>query len=262
MSDTKEPDLPMVRVDNPFPLLDKMIERGTDPVALGQMMALAERWKEARAKEEFAVAMRACQEAMPVVVKDAKNLHTKSRYARLEEVNRVVKPCYTAHGFSISFGEADCPVEGHVRIIANVRHAGGCTEQYRIDMPMDGKGSQGSASAMNAPQAKVSTTTYGQRRLECMIFNVTVADEDTDGNVASEGELLTSAQIETINQLISELREMAAPFDHERFLAFMLGLEKGEERGKRTLADAPQERYGPGMESLTKKIIAAKARGK
>lgn len=258
MSDTKEPDLPMVRVDNPFPLLDKMIEKGSTPEALGKMMDLAERWKKARAEEEFATAMRDCQEAMPVVVKDAQNKHTNSRYARLEEVNKTIKPCYTGHGFSVSFGEADCPTAGMVRITADVRHSGGHSAPYRIDVPLDGIGSQGKANAMNAVQAKGSTVAYGRRYLICMIFNVTIADEDTDGQQDADDPRLTGTQIETINNLLADLEDLKQPADFHKFIAYMLDLEKGEERGDRGLGDAKNSRYGPGVEMLMLKIAKAK----
>jgi len=267
MSESKEvADQPMIRVDNPsmvrtdnpFPLLDKMIERGTDPVALGQMMALAERWKEARAKEEFAAAMRTCQEEMPVVVKDAENNQTRSRYARLEEVNKVIKPAYTKHGFSVSFGELqDAPI-GMVRVLADVRHSGGHSAPYRIDMPLDGVGAKGNANAMNPVQARGSTISYAKRYLLCMIFNVTIADEDDDAQGESDDPRLTQTQIETINGLTADLKDLNAPVDYERFLAYMLGLEKGEARGERTLADATNSMYGPGVEMLMLKIAKAK----
>jgi hypothetical protein len=41
---------------------------------------------------------------MPCVVKDRDNPFTKSRYATLENVNTVIRPVYTQHGFSLSYG--------------------------------------------------------------------------------------------------------------------------------------------------------------
>lgn len=262
MSESKEPaDLPMVRVDNPFPLLDKMIEKGSTPEALGKMMDLAERWKAARAVEEFSEAMRTCQQEMPVVVKDAKNEHTRSRYARLEEVNKVIKPAYTKHGFSVSFGELQDAPEGMVRILADVRHSGGHSAPYRVDMPLDGVGSQGKANAMNPVQARGSTISYAKRYLLCMIFNVTIADEDTDGQRDEDDPRLTSTQIETINNLLEDLKGLNAPADYERFLAYMLGLEKGDARGDRDLGHAKNSMYGPGVEMLMLKLAKAKKTG-
>jgi hypothetical protein len=260
MSETKEPDLPMVRVDNPFPLLDKMIERGTDPVALGQMMALAERWREARAKEEFAVAMRTCQEEMPVVVKDAQNKHTNSRYARLEEVNKVIKPAYTKHGFSVSFGELQDAPEGMVRILADVRHSGGHSAPYRVDMPLDGVGSQGKANAMNPVQARGSTISYAKRYLLCMIFNVTIADEDTDGNADDDDPQLTQSQIDTIAALLGELGGLDKGFKLHGFNKFMLDAES-DDLGGRSWQQSTNSHYGPAMEMLSLKIAKAKKVG-
>lgn len=253
-------DVPIVKVNNPLALIDKMIEKGTDPVALGKMMDLAERWKAARAVEEFAEAMTKCQRDMPIVVKDAKNNHTNSRYARLEEVNKTIKPCYTDHGFSVSFGESPEAPAGMVRILATTRHAAGHSAVSQIDMPLDGVGSQGGKSSMNVVQARGSTISYAKRYLVCMIFNVTIADEDNDAQ-GEDDPFLSDKQIEAINTLTSELQELGATHDNERFLAFMLQLEKGQPRGDLTLGDARQSQFSPAVEMLTRKIATAKKAG-
>lgn len=258
MSEPKPEELPLVRVDNPFPLLDKMIERGTSPEALGKMMDLAERWKEAKAKEDFAAAMTVCQREMPAVVKDADNPHTKSRFASLEAVNTTIKPCYTKHGFSIMFGEEDSPIQGCCRVVADLQHAGGFTKRFHADIPLDGTGIKGAAN-MTGTQGKGSTFAYGRRYLTLLIFNVTVAAEDTDGNYEDDPPL-TEKQIETINELICDLRDAGGTYDSGRFLAFMLALEKGEPVGDRTLGDAPNSMYGPGVENLLFKIKNARAK--
>jgi hypothetical protein len=262
MSDQKEPaELPLVRVDNPFPLLDKMIERGTDVVALGKMMDMAEHWKKMQAIEAFAAAMVRCQQRLPAIVRDAINKNTRSRYPKLETVNAAIVPVYTEEGFSVSFTEGQASLPGKIRIVAEVTHELGHVKSYWRDLTPDlGKGPQGGQLAMTPIQAEGSTDSYGRRYLLYLVFNLTVADEDNDGSAESGGELLTSTQIESMNELISEIRELGAPFDETKFLAFMLGLEKGEERGDRTLAHSPQDRYGPGMENLTFKLKNAKAR--
>jgi hypothetical protein len=90
--------------DNPLAMLSAALQSGQDPAKLEKLMDLADRWKAQQAAAEFAVAMTEAQAAMPCVVRDAVNAHTKKRYARLETVNSAIKPVYTAHGFSLSFG--------------------------------------------------------------------------------------------------------------------------------------------------------------
>lgn len=164
----------------PMSLLAIAVKDGHDPDRLRQLMDLQERWEKSQAVKEYAAAMHECQKAMPRIVRDKQNTHTKASYGSLEQVQRSAQPVYTAHGFSLSYGEADCPVANHKRTVCDVRHVGGHCERYHLDLPIDGAGS-GNRAAMNAVQGAISTTSYAQRRLLCMIFNITLTDEDDDG---------------------------------------------------------------------------------
>lgn len=169
-----------------------------DPERLGKMLDVYERLQEAEAKKQFAIAMHACQQKMPKVVKNATNKGTNTKYADLQNVQSIARPIYSSFGFSLCFGEADCPLEKHKRTICDVTHDKGHTRQYHIDLPVDGTGGGGNAiKGMNAVQGCISTTSYGQRRLTCMIFNIVVGDEDDDGQAA---EKVSEEQIATINE--------------------------------------------------------------
>jgi hypothetical protein len=201
----------------PLTLIEAAIEKGMDPDQLGKLMDLQERYERNRAVEAFNVAMNACQNEMPTVLRDAENTHTQSKYSRLETVMRTIKPVYTKHGFSLCFGTQDSPREGYMRVTADVRHVGGHCESHHLDVPLDGAGAKGGKISMNAVQACGSTTTYAQRYLAKMIFNITIADEDNDGM----GAFVSPEQIEEINRLIEEVKDSGKPFDFARFLAWL-----------------------------------------
>ncbi len=117
-------------------------------------------------------------------------------------MQRAAQPVYSTHGFSLSYGEADCPVATMKRTVCDVRHTGGHCERYHLDLPIDGIGAGGRATSMNAVQGAISTTSYAQRRLLCMIFNITLTDEDDDG----EGNaVVTSEQAEQIEEWLTSL---------------------------------------------------------
>ncbi len=164
-------------------MTEMAIEKGMDP---GKLYDLVERVQQARAVEEFNAAMCDVQSEAKTVIRDDENKGTHSKYEKLETIQRMLKPIYTAHGFSLSFSTDDSPLEKHVRIVATLRHRGGHVEKHRADIPLDGLGAKGNALAMNAPQATGSTLSYGQRYLTKLIFNVTVADEDNDAQGANE----------------------------------------------------------------------------
>lgn len=210
---------------NPMTIIEKAIERGVDADQLSKLMDLQERFVAQRRRESFNRAMCACQKAMPTVVKDAENTHNKARYARLETVSRAIKPVYTENGFSLAFGTEDSPQPNHIRIVCDVMHESGHVQRYHVDIPVDGAGSQGGRSSMNATQATGSTYQYGRRYLTTMIFNVTIALEDDDG--VGQNAVIGPDEIEHINLLLEECRAIGKEVDFGRFLKF-LGVESLE----------------------------------
>ncbi len=202
---TDELERSTVPTPSPIQLLQTALDKGMDPEKLSRLIDLVERWKAARALEDYALAMNICQREMPIVLEDAENPHTRSRYASLESVNRTCKPCYTRNGFSLQFAEEKAEQPDMIRIICDVLHSGGHERRYHIDLALDGTGSQGGKSAMNAVQGKGSTFSYGQRYLVKMIFNLTISGEDTDGN-APNGHL-SDEQTVTLNELLADLHD-------------------------------------------------------
>jgi hypothetical protein len=136
------------------------------------------------ARVKFERAMSAAQGEMGPVTKDAQNNHTKSRYARLEAVDEVIRPIYSKHGFSLSFNQAEAP-SGAIKVVCKVGHEAGHSELYDLTGGLDNKGSGGNANKTDI-QATGSTVTYLRRYLTCMIFNVVIADQDRDGNAEQQ----------------------------------------------------------------------------
>jgi hypothetical protein len=133
------------------------------------------------AEAEFNRAMSAVQAKLPVVLADTVNTQTNSTYAKHEIIAKTIKPIYTEHGFSTSFSESETPREGHIRILGTLRHSGGWSEEYFVDLPVDDRGIKGNVNKTPL-HAAGSTFTYGRRYLTCLMFDVATGD-DTDGNV-------------------------------------------------------------------------------
>lgn len=207
---------------NLLSVIEKAIERGASAEQLDKLIALHERWHHQLRIEHYNTAMCACQADMPAVVKDATNTHTKSRYPKLESVIATTKPIYTKHGFSLSFETEESPLPNHMRVVCDVQHAGGHVKRHRMDISLDGTGSQGNRSAMNATQADGSTVSYGRRYIIFQIFNMAVAEEDNDGNTAAPGHgAISAAQLALIQSAIEGVERKGISFDHEAFLAWL-----------------------------------------
>ena len=121
----------------------------------------------------------------PVIVTDAENDHTQSRYATLAAINKAIVPIYSAEGLSVSFdtetkNDHDPIPQGFLRTLAYVSHAAGDTRRYHIDLPPDSVGAKGNTNKTGV-QAAGSTNEYARRYLVRMIFNISTYD-DEDGN--------------------------------------------------------------------------------
>lgn len=194
-----------------------------DPDKLDRLLQMQERILERNAQMAFNSAMQAAQSEMPKVHRDAQNRETRSTYATLEQVVATVAPIATKNGFSMSFGTADSPLEGHYRVVCDVAHIEGHTRRYHADVPADGTGLKGNANKTRT-HAFGSSLSYGRRYLTLMIFNVATSDDD-DGNAAQAsaspilaeeaGECITEVQCARLWSLINE-----AEADIKRFCEF------------------------------------------
>lgn len=146
-----------------------------------RLFALLERMMARSSEEKFNSAMSECQQEMPRVLRDAQNPSTNSRFTRLETLNDAAVPIYTKHGFSLSFGSADCPIADHYRITCVAAHKGGHSRSYQCDLPRDDMGAKGSPNKTKIHGAG-STFSYGRRYLTLLIFNISLVNEDDDGN--------------------------------------------------------------------------------
>lgn len=184
--------------DQQAALLQVIARAAADPQVdidkMERLLAMQERVMERNAEAAFNEAMRAAQADMRQVATDANNPQTRSRYATYAAIDAALRPVYTQHGFSISFGTGDAP-EGYVRVLAYVSHVGGHTRQYKADMPADGKGAKG-GDVMTKTHAFGAGTSYGMRYLLKMIFNVAVGEYDLDGNDPAPSREVPSALLE------------------------------------------------------------------
>ena len=158
-----------------------------------RLLAMQERIFARNAKADFNAAMAACQAEMPRIYPRSKNDQTNSFYAGLDEIDVIARPIYTRHGFALSFGTADCPIEGCYRQTCEVSHRGGHSEMRQADLPSDMVGIKGNPNKTGV-QGFGSTMTYGQRYITKLVFNIVIGGEDNDGN----GPTLDAEQMKAI----------------------------------------------------------------
>ena len=144
-------------------------------------LLLAERLQMREYESEFYVSLGRVQAGMKRISTDSSNPQTRSQYASYAAIDRVLRPLYSAEGFSITFDTEEAPHAECVRITARLSR-GYFSHSYHVDMPADGKGAKG-GDVMTKTHAFGSAMRYGMRYLVTMIFDI-VIDKDDDGNAA------------------------------------------------------------------------------
>lgn len=211
---TQQKDLPMqsqsdlveVKDDNPLATYHSLVASGIDPEKLGPLLDLQERWERNQAERAFARAKVDCKAKLPVVVKDKQG--DKGLYASLEHVSRQVDPIAAEFGFAHSYGTKPSANANCVTVTMRVLHKGGHSEELELcDVPYDVAGPKGGATK-SPVQGLVSSVSYAQRKLKLMYWDVTVANEDRDGDQPPD--TISEDDIGDLNDLIDRAAEAQA----------------------------------------------------
>jgi hypothetical protein len=161
-------------------ILALAVEKSAGADAIERLVALQQQLLAKEAETEFNEAMNSVQAELRPVQTDLENPQTRSKYASYWAIDRKIRPIYTKHGFALSFGTTDCPIQDHIRVLCHVSRSGH-TRVYQCDMPADGKGAKG-GDVMTKTHAAGAAMSYGMRYLLKMIFNIAVGEDDDDGN--------------------------------------------------------------------------------
>lgn len=201
----------------PANILQVIASAATDPhmdvEKMERLAALYERMADQQRKAAFFGALSRLQAKLGPIVKGGINLHTRTKYARLEDVDRTIKPLLAEEGFAFSFNEESS--DGNLtRFSARLSHRDGHSEEKYMTVPVDAaaKNREG-RSTRSAIQDAGSTSSYARRYLIKMHLNIVEVDEDTDGNPVAT---ISDEQEKT---LISMLEEAKA--DRAGFLKYM-----------------------------------------
>jgi len=164
----------------PMELLSLALSNGAAIDVIERLSALQERAMAKDAEVQFNEAMQSCQSEIGLIAPDLTNPQTNSKYASYKSVDKIVRPVYLRHGFSLSFDNGEHPRPEMVRMLCYVSHRAGHTRRYMMDLPADGKGAKG-GGVMSATHATGAGNSYGRRYIVLNIFNIPVG-VDNDGN--------------------------------------------------------------------------------
>jgi hypothetical protein len=162
-------------------LLDERIV----PDKLKELLAIA-------AEREYNEAFARLQPRLPVI-KRKRRIEVKgkvrSRYAAYEDIDKQIRPLYTAEGFSIKY---DAPIKSKNEITVNcwVKHSAGHKELTQVTLPLD------ESEFRNVVQNYGATITFAKRYALTLALNITTEDEDNDAEGLSHINERELAQLE------------------------------------------------------------------
>jgi hypothetical protein len=215
-------------------LMRLIADPNVGPEKLEMLLKLQAQTLEARAREDFHLAFADLTRELPQVARQGLvELRTRDdrrmgsyRYARWEDMDTVIRPVLSKHGFGISFSSfIEPPPSGRTILRGKLMHVGGHYESADFPVLSD-KG-----PGRNDLQAVGSGVSYAKRYVAELLLNVVRKDLDDDGIKAMDRKL-SAEQVETLSKLIA-----AAKSTPERFLAIMV-------TDAATLADVPERDYG------------------
>lgn len=178
------PSLPEKQSDALLVMIQGAIQHpNIDTNVIEKLWEMQKESQDRDAKAFFAKAKAKAQKNMPAsIVANKFNDQTKSKYSNLGAVLVEVVPVYSKAGFSMSFNTGPSDLPEHIKITGVLLHEGGHSEDYMIDLPLDGTGIAGKVNKTPV-HARSSTISYGQRYLTCLIWNVATGADD-DANVS------------------------------------------------------------------------------
>ena len=154
-----------------------------------------------QAKLSFTRALWRLKKDLPHISKDGTidlGVKGKMKFARWEDMAKVVEPLMDREGFTLSFDTEERNRDGGGSVIVGeLTHIDGFSKKARFSLPLD------TGPGRNNLQAAGSTLSYGKRYVAEMLLNIVRKGEDDDG-VAGGKRYITTAKKEEIVKLLQE----------------------------------------------------------
>lgn len=171
-----------------------------DANKLEKLLSMYERIMDRNAEMAFNAAFAEMQSCMPVIQENGAIVireQVQSRYAKLEDINDVVKPILKDHGFAITFKTKT--VEEGITVTAILMHKEGHREETEMTLHADTSGNK------NSVQGVGSSVSYAKRYGLIALLNITTRGEDDDGS-AGGAKVITDSQAADLRALIEEMK--------------------------------------------------------
>lgn len=189
-------------VTNMFEVLQRAAgDPNVDPDKIERLYEIMDRERNSEAKRAWNAAMVAALKEMEPMRRDKKG--EKAWYTELASIAHKVSDIFTKNGLFLSFSQGDSPLENHIRVLGDVGHELGHTEQRHVDIPIVDKALQKDGTEKKIftdIHAVGSAFTYGRRYLTLLLGNIPTPDDDGKAAGGSVVEYITEEQAAKIQE--------------------------------------------------------------
>lgn len=222
----------IVLTEGPGALLQGIMALARDPSVrvdvIQSLVQMQERMEDRQAERDFAAAMKAAQAQIPRVEKrgtvDLKRKDGSDggayAFARLEDIDDVLRPVMDKHGFSVTFDRVSREGGGLV-VTAYLSHTGGHTKTSSFPLPID------TGPGRNNLQALGSTDSYARRYLLEGFFNIVRKGRDDDGKAAGI-KYIDEEQADELRALLKETGRQEGSFLDKLFAGAVRSVDEIE----------------------------------
>lgn len=158
----------------------------------------------------FKEALAQLQAELPHIAKDGKIIvkgQERSRYSKIETIDRAIRPLLEKYGFSLSF-DSDSQDAKMFRLSCTLAHKAGHDVTKHVLLPIDASDFRSNVQSIG------STVSYGRRTLIKMHLNLIEDGEDDDGNGGLSA--ISADQVKDLETMLADVKG-----DMKMFLEYM-----------------------------------------
>jgi hypothetical protein len=173
------------RAITPLSLIQDALSKNVAPEVLKELVALQQsmvrfQWESEnrQAKNDFDDALNSCQSEIGRIAPNQKRNDTGSFWADYSQLDRTIRPIYTARKFSVSYTEIAPLVPGKVRIQASLSRCG-ISKEFSTEITPSTIGPKGGVMA-TATDADAIAASRAKRYLLIDIFNIAIGIDQVE----------------------------------------------------------------------------------
>ena len=222
MADTESTEITVG--DTPKSYLAMIAEAARDPAVnvekMQALLTMQERVMDRNARQAFVEAFDAMSMELPIITKRGairnNSGQVQSRFAKWEDIHRILTPILQRHKFVLSFKIGQDPGKA-LSVCAVLTHAQGHSEESGfMPLPLDATGNK------NGVQGTGSSLSYGKRYTTLAFLNIVTEGEDNDGR----GDVATGDDASDAERLWVEEAKLAAKKGTDAYAAHFTKLPR------------------------------------